>query len=221
MIASEDDQEKLLGILEYILYRFVLLREQAKINLIKLDRISLSQYRQLISGVLARPSGGLFPVILVLAMIETIIHHFSLPWEVDFQGINVADRASGVGGDITITKQGRTLLTIEVTERPVDASRIRATFTEKIAPGALSDYVFLVHLEQIKDDAKQQVEKYFAQGYDVNFVDLQEWLINTLATVGIKGRKHFQEGIIHHLSEDQVPKTLKVAWNEEIGKLIA
>jgi hypothetical protein len=63
--------------------------------------------------------------------------------------------------------------------------------------------------------------KYFAQGYDVNFVDLQEWLINTLATVGIKGRKHFQEGIIHHLSEDQVPKTLKVAWNEEIGKLIA
>jgi hypothetical protein len=40
----------------------------------------------------------------------------------------------------------------------VDASRIRATFTEKIAPGALSDYVFLVHLEQIKDDAKASRE---------------------------------------------------------------
>jgi len=71
------------------------------------------------------------------------------------------------------------------------------------------------------DEAKQQVEKYFAHGYDVNFVDIQEWLINTLVIVGVKGRKHFQERIVYHLSKDQVPKILKLAWNEEMGKLIA
>lgn len=218
-IEKEKDQEVLLAILDYVLYRFVLLREQAKIELVKLERISLNQYKHLISGLMAKPSGGFFPFILVLAMVETIVHRFSVAWEVEFQGINVADRASGAGGDITIKEQGKILLTIEVTERPVDAPRVHATFKDKIAAGTLSDYVFLVHLERIGDEAKQQAERYFTHGYDVNLVDIQEWLINTLVTVGVKGRKYFQERVVHHLSEDQIPKVLKVAWNEEIENL--
>jgi len=221
IIENEEDQEVLLAILDYVLYRFVLLREQAKIELVKLERISLSQYKHLIGGLLAKPSGGLFPFILVLAMVETIVHRFSVSWEVEFQGINVADRASGAGGDITIRQQEDIVLTIEVTERPVDAPRVQATFKDKIAASTLSDYVFLVHLERIEDEAKQQAERYFTHGYDVNLVDIQEWLINTLVTVGVKGRKYFQERVIHHLSGDQIPKALRVAWNEEIENLTA
>lgn len=221
IIEKEQDQEALLTLLDYVLYRFVVLREQAKIELIGLERISLSQYKQLINGLLEKPSGGVFPVILVLAMIDTIMHRFSLPWEVDYQEINVADMASGAAGDIAIKEQGSPLLTIEVTERPVDTSRVQATFKDKIAAMILPDYVFLVHLERIGNEAKQQAEKYFAQGYDVNFVDVREWVINTLVTVGVKGRKYFQERLIHHISGDQIPKMLKVVWNEEIEKLIA
>jgi len=110
-------------------------------------------------------------------------------------------------------------LTIEVTERPVDVPRVQATFKDKIAVSSLSDYVFMVHLERIGDETKQQAEKYFPHGYDVNLVDIQEWLCNTLVTVGVKGRKHFQERVVHHLSGDQIPKVLKVAWNEEVEKL--
>ncbi|MBI4641756.1 MAG: hypothetical protein HY731_13755 [Candidatus Tectomicrobia bacterium] len=219
IIEKEKDREVLLGIFDYVLYRFVLLREQAKIELVKLERISLNQYKHLISKLLAKPSGGFLPFILVLAMVETIVHRFSIPWEVEFQGINVADKASGAGGDITIKEQGETLLTIEVTERPVDAPRVQATFKEKIAATTLLGYVFLVHLERIGDEAKQQAGRYFTQGYDVNFVDIHEWLINTLVTVGVKGRKYFQERVIDHLSGDQIPKALKVVWNEEIENL--
>lgn len=220
-IENEDDQEVLLAILDYVLYRFVLLREQARIELVKVERISLTQYKCLMRGLLTKPSGGLFPFILVLAMVETIVHRFSLPWRVEFQEINVAGRASGAGGDITIKEQEKVLLTIEVTERSVDVPRVQATFRDKIASGEPSDYVFLVHLERIGDEAKQQAGKYFFQGYDVNFVGIHEWLIHTLVTVGIKGRKYFQERVVHHLSKDQIPKVLKVAWNEELVGLTA
>ena len=218
-IASENEAGKLRGFLDYLLYRFVLLREESHVSLLKLGRVSLTQYGQLISGLLTRPSGGFFPVTIVLAMIETLRGRFSLDWQVDYQGINVADSAAGVGGDIVIKEKGEDLLTIEVTERSVDASRVVATFAEKIAPLALTDYVFAIHLEQVKPEAKQQAERYFAQGYDVNFVDIQDWLINALVLVGVKGRQLFQDRIVHYLSEEQVAKAIRVAWNEEITRL--
>lgn len=221
IIETEEEDSALLAFLDNVLYRFVLLREQAKIDLIGFERISLTQYKQLINGLLEKRSGGVFPLILILAMVETIRHRFSLPWEVEHQEINVADIATGVPGDITIKEQGSPLLSIEVTERPVDTYRVQATFRDKIAPMAVPDYVFLVHLERIEDEATQQTEKYFAQGYDVNFVDIAEWIVNTLVTVGREARKCFQHKLIHHLSGDQVPKMLKVAWNEEMEKLIA
>lgn len=220
LATSETNEERLLSILRYVLYRFVLLREGARIDLVRLDRISLRQYHELISGLLSTPSGGLLPVILVLAMVETIIARFSLGWTVDFQGINVADSASGVPGDITVGENGLILLGIEVTERPVERSRLAATFTDKIAARGLSDYVFLVHLAQIADETKQQVDRYFAQGYDVNFVDIREWVVHNLVTVGVAGRRHFQDRILHHLSQEQIPKALRVSWNVEVEKLL-
>ena len=174
VVENEVDREVLITILDYILYRFVLLREQARVELIRLERVSLSQYKFLISGLLARSSGGFFPFVLVLAMVETIVQHFSMPWVIEFQGINVADKPSGAGGDIMVKEEGKILLTIEVTERSVDASRIQATFRHKIAATTIPDYVFLVHLERIGEEAKRQAEKYFTQGYDVNLVDIQE-----------------------------------------------
>jgi hypothetical protein len=219
IVENENGRRSLVAILDYLLYRFVLLREEAQIEVIQLERISLSQYKNLIAGLLARPSGGFFPVIVVVGMIETIVHCFSLRWEVQFQDINVSDRASGVAGDITIKEQGNVLMTIEVTERPVDVPRVRATFKDKIAPRSLSEYVFLVHMERVGDEARHQAERYFAQGFDVNFVDIRDWLVNTLVTVGAKGRRLFQQRVVCHLSGDRVHKALKVAWNEEIGHL--
>jgi hypothetical protein len=52
-------------------------------------------------------------------------------------------------------------------------------------------------------------------------VDLQDWLTNSLVTVGVKGRRYFQERIIHHLSGEQVARALKVAWNDEVERLTA
>jgi hypothetical protein len=218
-VEREKDPEALSSILDYLLYRFVLLREGARVQLVRLERISVAQYDALVRGLLATPSGGVFPVLLVLAMVETLRDCFSLAWEVGFQGINVSDKASGAGGDITVKEGGANLLTVEVTERQVDAARVQATFSTKIAPGTLSDYVFMVHLRRIEEAAMKQAERYFTHGYDVTLVDIREWLVNTLVTVGAKGRRRFQDNLLARLAAEQVPKALKIAWNQQIGKL--
>jgi len=214
--ATEEDARRLL---DHVMYRFVLLREESNVELFQLGRISLSQYAKLIDGLLARPSGGVFPCLLVLSMVETIAQRFTLPWEIDAQGINVADKASGTGGDICIRRGGERLLTIEVTERQVDAARVRATFRAKIATAGLRDYVFVVHLERVQEEARQQAEKYFSQGHDVSFADIREWLVNSLVTVGAEGREHFHSRMREHLGGSEIPKALKVAWNDEVEKL--
>jgi hypothetical protein len=221
VIQGAEDEDQLLRLLDYAVFRFLRLREEAQIELIRLERLSLPQYRQLVDGLLTRQSGGVFPLVLVLSMVEAIDKSFSLSWDVEHQGINVADMAAGVPGDITVNRSGSPWLSIEITERSVDESRVRGAFRDKISPLGVLDYVFMVHEERIGAEAKEQAEKYFAQGYDVNFVDIREWISNTLVTVGREGRKDFQERVITHLQEEGVKRALRVAWNQEMEKLIA
>ena len=58
--------------------------------------------RDILRAIAAVPSGGRFPVLLTVAMFQTIRKAFNSEWEIDWQGINVADRASEAAGDITI-----------------------------------------------------------------------------------------------------------------------
>lgn len=219
-IAALSDDQRLLQTLDHLLGRFVLLREQARVQVARLDRVSVEQYRHLISGLLRRPSGGTFPLVLSVAMIETLSSRFALGWQVESHGINVADRASGAGGDIVIRENSDVILTVEVTERPLDAGRVRATFAEKIMQERPADYVFLVHLATADAQARLLIEKYFAQGYDISAVDLSEWLICSLTTVGSSGRRDFHTRVVNRLSEEGTPMHLRVAWNQEIADLI-
>lgn len=82
-----------------LLYGFVQLRESSLIPLSKLNRASVAQYSRLIEGLLKVPSGGRLPVIIVISVLHAIEQHFSLRWNIEFQGINEADAAGGAGGD--------------------------------------------------------------------------------------------------------------------------
>jgi len=108
----------------YLLYRFVVLRDAANISLSRISRFSLEQYQALMGRLLQVQSGGIIPVLLSVAMLHTIQRCYELQWEIAWQGINVADKASGVGGDITVTQDGDIILAIEVTERPIEKARV-------------------------------------------------------------------------------------------------
>src|SRR5260370_10050300 len=86
--------------ISYLLSKFIELREAANISLRRIQRLSLDQYDALLVSLLATTSGGRFPVLFTLAVFNTLKKHFSQDWEIAFQGINVADSASGTGSAI-------------------------------------------------------------------------------------------------------------------------
>jgi hypothetical protein len=215
------DQDVARQYLTYLLSCFVALREASNIPLAKVQRLSLEQHDNLIGRLLSTPSGGVLPVLLSVAALSTIRDRFGLTWEISWQGINVADRATGAGGDITITKDGGTVLTIEVTERPIERSRVVATFNGKISPAGLDDYLFLFTSATPGEDAKAAARQYFAQGHDVSFINVKDWIVAMLATVGPHGRHLFFDHVVTLLSSPDVPAVIKLAWNEKIRGLLA
>lgn len=218
-LESLNDEAEIGALLLYLLYRFAKLREAAEVPLARLQRISLDQYESLIDSLLNTPSGGRLPVILVVATFQTIKDYFALDWTIDYQGINVADSQSGVGGDITITAKDRIVFAAEVTERPLERSRVVSTFNTKIAPLGIEDYLFFIRPGQLSKEAKLQAGHYFAQGHELNFLEIKTWVLMLLASTGKRGREVFNSHLLALIGEASVPRSLKVAWNDYIAAL--
>lgn len=211
--------EKANTFLRYLLRRFIQLRESVNIALKRIARPNLRQLNSLINGLLAVKSGGRFPAFLATAMFQTLSECHNLGWTVEFQGINVADKASGAVGDIAIHKDGLIILGIEVTERPIDKGRVTLTFNQKMQPGGLVDYLF-VTTARPEADALAAARSYTEVGHEMNFVQLAEWLTNNLATIGPACRALFQTKIIGLVGSAGVSAGLKVAWNEKMDLAI-
>lgn len=115
--------------------------------------------------------------------------------------------------------RGNILLAIEVTERLVNRARLVATFNTKIAPAGIEDYLLLVGATEPSEEARNQARKYFAQGHDINFTQVCDWLIMILATVGKPGRNLFNSILMNLLDGPHVPQAVKAAWNESVASL--
>jgi hypothetical protein len=219
-LEDTGDNGELIAFARYLLYKFAVLREAHAIPLSRLHRISLEQYDALISGLLTVPSGGRLPVLLVVATFLSIKEFFDLDWAIDYQGINVADMAAGAGGDITISKAGQVLMSAEITERDIDPSRVAATFNTKIAPKGIEDYLFFVRLAGVDPHARELARQYFAQGHEVNFIEIKEWILMSLATMGRQGRDTFNKTLTTLLDAPEIPRNVKVGWNTQIAELV-
>ena len=218
-LEQTNDDARLQGFLTYLLWRFAKLRESADISLSRLQRISLKQYDELIAGLVRTPSGGRFPMLLAAATFHAIKEYFGrADWEISVQGINVADTASGAGGDITIRSNGAILMAAEITERTVDQSRVVATFNTKIVQSGIQDYLFLGRGE-VDGAVEAHAHQYFAQGHEVNFLDLRNWIHVILATIGRNGRAIFNRTLLDRLSAADIPQSLKTAWNRQVAAL--
>jgi len=220
-LERHTDDREILSFLSYLLYGFAELRERSTVSVARLQRMSFEQYGTLLNGLLRVPSGGRLPVLLVLAMFKAISAALDLGWSIESQGINVADAAAGAGGDITIRRGDETVLAAEITERRVDKSRLITTFQTKIAPHGIEDYLFFTGPDQLDPEAVAQARQYFAQGHEVSFLEVANWTLMVLATIGRKGRDIFNRTLVELLSDPDVPRSVKVAWNEQIDRLLS
>ena len=219
--AAESDDETLLQLLQETAYRFVRIREDRDIPLNRIQRMSLSQTTSLVRHLLATPSGGRLPMLIVVAALQVVKETFNLDWDIAWEGINVADAASGLSGDIVVSRNGQTIIAAEVTEREVDRNRVVATFNNKIGPNPMDDYLFFVRSEAQNSEALQQVRQYFAQGHEINFVVVEDWVGALLATAGREGRSRFTTELLVLLGDPDVPTTLRVAWNDLTDRVIS
>jgi hypothetical protein len=102
----------------------------------------------------------------------------------------------------------------------MDRGRIVQTFHTKIAPNGIEDYLFFVRLESLEDGARQQAKQYFAQGHEVNFLAIKEWVVMLLASMGVRGRSIFLSCILELIEDPTMPRSIKVAWNQSIAALV-
>jgi hypothetical protein len=218
--ATTDDQE-IRSFTRYLLFGFVRLRDAAQVPVARINRLNLQQYDNLLQQLLETPSGGLVPVLLTVALLQALQKCFALNWTIEWQGINVADRVSGAGGDVTVWQGNEVHFALEITERPIDRSRVVSTFNTKISPGGIADYLFIFTRLGPSNEAKQYAYQLFSQGHDVNFVELKPWLIHNLSTIGSGCRASFTQEFLGLLSDSSVPATLKVKWNDLVKQLFA
>jgi hypothetical protein len=216
-VANETEARSLVL---YMLYRFVVMRDAADIPLSRISRLSLEQYQALMSMLLQVQSGGLIPVLLTVTMLRTIKVCYKLPWKIEWQGINVADKASGAGGDITVTQDDDVILAIEVTERPIEKARVVSTFNTKIVRAGIEDYLFIYSNSLPTDDARQVARTYFTQGHEINFLQVADWIVNNLGTIGAKCRTIFTQEILGLFDTRDVPASVKMAWNDIVKELV-
>lgn len=216
---EESKKEEVLAIFKYTLYRFIRLREESTIEILKFKRISLEQCDSLISKLLNIQSGGRFPLYLIVAAFKAIKEVFELDWDIEFQDINVADFPSGAGGDVTLKQNGDIVLAAEITERPVEKSRVISIFDTKIAPNAIEDYLFFIKDYTQAKEALDQARRYFSQGHEVNFMEIKNWIVVMLSVLGKRGRDIFMKEMVSFLDDVDIPKALKIAWNEIITSI--
>lgn len=215
-----DDRDTLTQAVYAVVYRFVQLREASSVPLTRIQRMSLSQITSLISRLLDTPSGGRLPMYIVVAVLQATNERLGLDWEIRREGINVADAASGLGGDIVVSSRDRTLLVAEVTEREVDRNRIVATFNNKIGPDQIEDYLFFTRSKDQPAETVEQMRRYFAQGHELSFVVIQDWAEAVLVTIGNPGRTLFIRRMVDLLETADTPASLKVAWNESVNAVV-
>lgn len=112
------------------------------------------------------------------------------------------------------------MLAIEVTERSIEKSRVVSTFNTKVVRGGIEDYLFLYSNAMPAEDARKAARIYFSQGHEINFVQIKDWIVNNLATLGAKCRGTFTREILGLLDGREVSATVKIAWNDIVKSVV-
>lgn len=203
-----------------LLQRLIVLRNASRIPLARVGRFSIEQYQQLLTDLVNYKSGGLLPVLITVAFFQMLAEQHSLDWDISWQGINVADNATGAEGDVTIKLNGATILAIEITERPLDQRRIVSTFNTKIILNDVKEYLFIYTNTEPDETARQAAKNLFSQGYEINFANVVELIINNFLALPADARAIFTNKMLVLLDAKEVAAAIKVKWNDSVKAVL-
>lgn len=95
-----------------------------------------------------------------------------------------------------------------------------STYNTKILHSDAKNYLFIFTNTAPDDSAKQAAKTLFSQGYDINFVNLIEVIINHFLIGDGQTREIFTDKMLALLDDRNVPSSVKAAWNSSLQGLI-
>ena len=143
------------------------------------QRISFHRLQIILDDFLSAPSGGLRPQATTTALMRTISDAFSLFSKVEAQGINEADAAGGVPGDVLCYCRDnpvRICLVVEVKDMELTLGHVAATTIKaKQADLGLADVLFTVPGIRTSDRAEiaSRVDTEWAAGMNVYTISIR------------------------------------------------
>ncbi len=180
------------------------------------QRISLMQLNDMLEAFLAESSGGLRPLGVAAALFRIIGDGFSLFDDVQSQGINEADSASGMPGDIMCRKDGELCLVVEVKDQNLTLADAQSSTRKAKQTGAgLTDLLFAVPATRKADqgDISELLKRNFAAGLNIYVAQIQSLSYHVLVLLTEEWRTRFIREICAELDRRQEQSARK-AWHD-------
>ena len=183
------------------------------------QRISLRRLRAILDSFLSEPSGGLRPLAVTAALMKTLSDAFSLFSRVESQGINEADAAGGVPGDVICycrDDPARICLVIEVKDMELTLAHVNASSLKaKQADAGLANVLFTVPGMRAadRDDIAAHIATEWAGGMNIYTVSIRA-LVNAtfvLADESWRVRLAREVGVELDARQDQ---TARKSWHD-------
>lgn len=152
--------------------------ERQSIKYPKLSRVSLPSLLDALGEFLNSSSAGLRPLAVTAALLKVLGEGFSLFLKVESQGLNEADAASGMPGDVMCYSEDNSLvLAVEVKERSLTLADVRASTTKALqADDQLSQFLFAT--QGIRSGDRTEIEaamnRAWASGLNLYHTDILE-----------------------------------------------
>ncbi len=190
-------------------------------------RVSLAQTIEITERFLSEKSGGERPLIVADALMRTIGRAFGLFDEVLRQGVNEADSASGVAGDIIcirndeeFSREKEVVLVVEVKDRNLTLTELNASI-EKARQTSVWALLFVVQdLESAdKSDIEHRANQEWTQGMNVHFGQLNELMRVAFSFTDERFRTEFLREIGIGINKLAVQPTLRIVWSNLLSEI--
>ena len=179
-------------------------------------RISLDQLVDLIVAFLDEPSGGLRPQALATALFRVLGDALGLFDDVVGQGLNEADAATGMPGDIVCCDaEGTPVLAVEVKDRVVGLTDLRAAITKARSSG-LRSFLFAAPgvADSESDTVNSTIAEEWSKGINIYHVSLEGLVRHVLILVDETWRIRLLAEIGAELDSRGAPLEAREGWRD-------
>ena len=173
-------------------------------------RISMHDLVHVLESFLGESSQGLRPLVVATALIRVLGEAFSLFSKVESQGLNEADAARGMPGDVMCyDADGKILLVVEVKDRKLTLADVRTAVGKiRASEEELSNFLFAAPGIRRTDQnsIESRTRDTWASGLNVHKVDIkmlvqasfvlldEEWRVRLLSEIGSELDRRAEHG---------------------------